>query len=91
MTREELLAKIEAIRKRATEAQHRAADPGRSVWVSANAGTGKTRVLTNRILRLLVDGAQVADILAVTYTRMAAQEMRNRVFDTLSEMGREQR
>ena len=85
MTREELLAKIEAIRKRATEAQHRAADPGRSVWVSANAGTGKTRVLTNRILRLLVEGAQVADILAVTYTRMAAQEMRNRVFETLSE------
>ena len=85
MTREDLLAKIDAIRKRATEAQHRAADPGRSVWVSANAGTGKTRVLTNRILRLLVDGAQVADILAVTYTRMAAQEMRNRVFDTLSE------
>ena len=85
MTRGDLLAKIDAIRKRATEAQHRAADPGRSVWVSANAGTGKTRVLTNRILRLLVDGAQVADILAVTYTRMAAQEMRNRVFDTLSE------
>ena len=84
MTRGDLLAKIDAIRKRATAAQQRAADPGRSVWVSANAGTGKTRVLTNRILRLLVDGAQVADILAVTYTRMAAQEMRNRVFDTLS-------
>ena len=82
--RGDLLAKIDAIRKRATAAQQRAADPGRSVWVSANAGTGKTRVLTNRILRLLVDGAQVADILAVTYTRMAAQEMRNRVFDTLS-------
>ena len=84
MMRGDLLAKIDAIRKRATAAQQRAADPGRSVWVSANAGTGKTRVLTNRILRLLVDGAQVADILAVTYTRMAAQEMRNRVFDTLS-------
>ena len=59
--------------------QHQAADPSQSVWVSANAGTGKTRVLTNRVLRLLIDGAKVTDILAVTYTRAAAAEMRNRI------------
>ena len=68
----------------ATEAQHAAADPQSSVWVSANAGTGKTRVLTNRILRLLLGGARAADILAVTYTRAAAAEMRNRLYDNLS-------
>ena len=68
----------------ATRAQHAAADPQSSVWVSANAGTGKTRVLTNRILRLLLGGARAADILAVTYTRAAAAEMRNRLYDSLS-------
>lgn len=85
MTPEALQAKVDAIRARATAAQQQAADPAKSVWVSANAGTGKTRVLTNRILRLLVGGAKVTDILAVTYTRTAAQEMRNRVFETLAE------
>ena len=85
---QQLIDQIEAIRNRATQAQHHAADPSTSVWVSANAGTGKTRVLTNRILRLLLDGAQVTDILAVTYTRTAAQEMRNRVFETLAEWAR---
>lgn len=64
--------------------QHQAADPSQSVWVSANAGTGKTRVLTNRVLRLLIDGANVTDILAVTYTRAAAAEMRNRLYDRLA-------
>jgi len=68
----------------ASMAQHQAADPMASVWVSANAGTGKTRVLTNRILRLLLGGARAADILAVTYTRAAAAEMRNRLYDDLS-------
>ncbi|XDZ65185.1 double-strand break repair helicase AddA [Alphaproteobacteria bacterium LSUCC0684] len=68
----------------ATAAQHAAADPMSSVWVSANAGTGKTRVLTNRILRLLLGGARAADILAVTYTRAAAAEMRNRLYERLS-------
>ena len=69
---------------RATIQQQRAADPKNSVWVSANAGTGKTRVLTMRILRILLDGARVSEIMGVTYTRAAAAEMRNRIFDTLS-------
>ena len=74
----------QAIINAASRAQHQASDPSASVWVSANAGTGKTRVLTNRILRLLINGAAVTDILAVTYTRAAAAEMRNRLFETLS-------
>ena len=74
----------QAIIDEAVKAQYRAADPSQSVWVSANAGTGKTRVLTNRILRLLINGAAVTDILAVTYTRAAAAEMRDRLFATLS-------
>ena len=74
----------DAVIKDAVKAQFHAADPGQSVWVSANAGTGKTRVLTNRILRLLINGAAVTDILAVTYTKAAAAEMRNRLFARLA-------
>ena len=68
----------------ATRSQQHAADPYRSIWVSANAGTGKTRVLTYRILRLLLAGAGVPDILAVTYTRAAASEMRDRLYKILA-------
>ncbi|MFN3260497.1 MAG: double-strand break repair helicase AddA [Pikeienuella sp.] len=67
----------------AVEAQRRAADPARSVWVAANAGSGKTRVLTERVARLLLDGARPEAILCLTYTKAAAAEMRNRLFDTL--------
>lgn len=73
-----------AIIEAASRNQHDAAQPSQSVWVSANAGTGKTRVLTERILRLLVDGAATTDILAVTYTRAAAAEMRNRLYERLA-------
>ena len=69
---------------RATAAQHQASSPERSIWVSANAGTGKTRVLTWRVLRLLVDGADPAEILAITYTRGAATEMRNRIYESIT-------
>ncbi len=67
----------------AVAAQRRAADPARSVWVAANAGSGKTRVLTERVARLLLDGARPEAILCLTYTKAAAAEMRNRLFDTL--------
>ena len=66
----------------ATLNQHRAADPASSVWVSANAGTGKTRVLTARILRILINGARISEVMGVTYTRAAAAEMRNRIYST---------
>lgn len=64
---------------RRTPDQLLAADPGRHVWVSASAGTGKTQVLTDRMLRLMLAGAAPDRILALTYTRAAAAEMQNRV------------
>src|SRR5882672_10333417 len=65
--------------------QSAAADPGSSAWVSANAGTGKTHVLTMRILRLLLAGTPPERILALTYTKAAAAEMSKRVFERLAE------
>jgi ATP-dependent helicase/nuclease subunit A len=67
------------VRATADAQQRLAIDPGRSTWVMANAGTGKTHVLTNRILRLLLGGAQPQRILCLTFTRAAAAEMRNRL------------
>ncbi|NKJ09052.1 double-strand break repair helicase AddA [Rhizobium sp. SG741] len=61
-----------------------ASDPERSAWVSANAGSGKTHVLTQRVIRLLLSGARPSAILCLTYTKAAASEMSNRVFDRLA-------
>jgi len=69
---------------RASAAQAAASDPSASVFVSANAGTGKTKLLTDRVLRLLLSGAPPDGILCVTYTRTAAAEMRNRIFKRLA-------
>jgi ATP-dependent helicase/nuclease subunit A len=63
--------------------QRRAADPGVSAWVSASAGTGKTQVLTARVLRLLLAGARPDGLLALTFTKAAAAEMQTRIFETL--------
>ncbi len=60
-----------------------AADPRRSVWVSAHAGTGKTYTLANRVARLLLDGAAPQRILCLTYTKAAAAEMAGRLFEQL--------
>ncbi|CAM5531774.1 ATP-dependent helicase/nuclease subunit A [Aquamicrobium terrae] len=65
--------------------QARASDPANSAWVSANAGSGKTHVLAQRVIRLLLRGTDPAKILCLTYTRAAAANMSNRVFSTLSE------
>jgi ATP-dependent helicase/nuclease subunit A len=64
-------------------AQSIAADPRISVWASANAGAGKTKVLIDRIARLLLAGAQPGRVLAVTYTKAAAAEMQTRLYDKL--------
>ncbi|WP_284246688.1 UvrD-helicase domain-containing protein, partial [Methylobacterium haplocladii] len=64
-------------------AQRRAADPRVSAWVSANAGAGKTKVLTDRVLRLLLDGAPPGRILCLTFTKAAAANMSIRVFQRL--------
>ena len=67
----------------ASLAQVDAAHPFKSTWLSANAGSGKTRVLTNRVARLLLKGSSPQNILCLTYTKAAASEMQNRLFGTL--------
>ncbi|MCX8954242.1 double-strand break repair helicase AddA, partial [Ruegeria sp. NA] len=70
-------------RNEATERQVQAARPDASTWLAANAGSGKTRVLTDRVARLLLGGVQPQHILCLTYTKAAASEMQNRLFDRL--------
>jgi ATP-dependent helicase/nuclease subunit A len=71
------------IRDDATERQVQAARPDGSTWLSANAGSGKTRVLTDRVARLLLSGVEPQHILCLTYTKAAASEMQNRLFKRL--------
>jgi ATP-dependent helicase/nuclease subunit A len=68
-----------------TPSQKLAADPARHVWVAASAGTGKTHVLTDRILRLMLAGSAPDRILALTFTRAAAAEMQNRLVKRLGD------
>ncbi len=65
--------------------QREASSPDHSAWVSANAGSGKTTVLARRVVRLLLNGFDPSRLLCITYTKAAAGEMANRVFDILSE------
>jgi len=67
----------------ATLAQVISADPLRLTWLSANAGSGKTRVLTDRVSRLLLQSVPPERILCLTYTKAAAAEMQNRLFAQL--------
>ncbi|MFN3398160.1 MAG: UvrD-helicase domain-containing protein, partial [Sulfurimicrobium sp.] len=62
---------------------HTALNPGRSVVIEACAGSGKTWLLVSRILRLLLAGAEPGEILAITFTRKAAQEMQARLLEWL--------
>jgi ATP-dependent helicase/nuclease subunit A len=75
------LAVPESLRQR----QARASSPRTSAWVSANAGSGKTHVLTQRVLRLLLDGTPPAQILCLAYTKAAAANMADRVFSKLAQ------
>ncbi len=67
-----------------TKEQLSASSPEHSVWVSANAGSGKTQVLVDRVIKLLLSGAEPASILCITFTKAAAAEMSQRLFDRLS-------
>ena len=68
----------------ATDSQIAVSDPSASVWVAASAGTGKTHVLIDRLLRLLLSGSAPNQILCLTFTRAAAAEMSNRLYRDLA-------
>lgn len=68
----------------ARDNQRAAANPSDWVWVIANAGSGKTHVLAERVMRLLLGGIEPSRILCLTYTKTAAANMRERVFKGLS-------
>ncbi|WP_046864073.1 double-strand break repair helicase AddA [Microvirga massiliensis] len=76
MTRTDLIARI-------VHEQRRAANPTASAWVSANAGSGKTKVLSDRVLRLMLAGTAPGRILCLTFTKAAAANMAIRIFERL--------
>jgi len=69
---------------RAIASQREASDPHVSAWVTASAGTGKTKVLTERVLRLLLEGTRPERILCLTFTKAAAAEMATRLSGNLA-------
>jgi ATP-dependent helicase/nuclease subunit A len=64
--------------------QREVANPAASAWVAANAGAGKTHVLAQRVINLLLNGVEPEKILCITFTKAAAANMAKRVFDTLA-------
>ena len=76
-------APVDPIRA-ATRDQGIVSDPNVSAWVNASAGSGKTKVLTDRVLRLMLTGVAPERILCLTFTKAAAAEMANRISGTLA-------
>ena len=72
-------------RRAAAARQRLALDPAASVWVQASAGTGKTKVLVDRVLALLLAGAPAQRIRCLTFTKAAAAEMKNRLLQALAD------
>lgn len=68
-----------------TDTQKKASNPAISTWLAAHAGTGKTKVLVDRVLRLLLAGESPSSILCITYTKAAAVVMQLRIRDRLSQ------
>src|SRR4051794_10457304 len=66
------------------QVQIEASDPARSAWVAANAGSGKTYVLAQRVIRLMLNGTPPGKVLCLTFTKAAAANMANQVFDRLA-------
>ena len=83
-TEEEFLKQRKDNEQYATKQQREAANPQSSVWVQASAGTGKTKVLSDRVLQLLLHEVNPTRILCLTYTKAAAVEMNARISDKLS-------
>src|SRR4051812_49448339 len=73
----------DAARRRAEDAQLAASDPAVSAFVAASAGSGKTKLLTDRLLRLMLAGAAPERIQCLTFTKAAAAEMAVRLQRTL--------
>ncbi len=78
------MSRAPAIPENTRARQALASDPRNSAWVSANAGSGKTHVLAQRVIRLLLAGCAPGRILCLTFTKAAAANMAERVFQTLS-------
>ncbi|MEJ1157241.1 double-strand break repair helicase AddA [Prosthecomicrobium sp. N25] len=77
-------ARIVAVPEDTRRRQRIAGDPSASAWVSANAGSGKTWVLSRRVMRILLAGTPASRILCLTFTKAAAATMSNRVFQELA-------
>src|SRR5215218_7321541 len=77
------MSKPRAIPDTVIDRQIAASDPDRPAWVAANAGSGKTHVLAQRVIRLLLSGVDPGRILCITFTKAAAANMANRVFNDL--------
>jgi ATP-dependent helicase/nuclease subunit A len=69
---------------RASLAQLEASDPAATAWVNANAGSGKTHVLVDRVIRVMLTGTEPSRIMCLTFTKAAAAEMANRLFERLA-------
>lgn len=69
--------------------QRQAANPRESAWVAASAGSGKTKVLSDRVLNLLLTGTPPEKILCLTFTRTAAAQMANKIADRLAKWASE--
>jgi ATP-dependent helicase/nuclease subunit A len=79
-----LASRADQIAAHASRLQRQGSDPFVSAWVTASAGSGKTKVLGDRVLRLLLlEGARPTAILCLTFTRAAAAEMANRIAERL--------
>src|SRR5271154_3813148 len=74
----------DAIPEEARRQKRTAADPKVSSWLAANAGSGKTHVLAQRVINLLLEGVEPEKILCISFTKAAAANMAKRVFDTLA-------
>jgi ATP-dependent helicase/nuclease subunit A len=80
---------VDPLEARDADARRLAVDPRRNVALEASAGTGKTRVLVDRYIGLLASGVKPRNILAITFTRKAAAEMRQRILQDLARRNRE--